>query len=107
MTHQSDLPAAAGASVSDAAKPVSSSEVRALSRAKTPEQKERLFGKAARRLLGVPWDIQIRQICSFFCADPAYGLGVARALGMDLEALTRCVPAGSSARISISTPVGS
>ena len=29
-------------------------------------------------------EIQLRQICHFFRADPAYGIGVAQALGMDL-----------------------
>jgi catalase len=30
-------------------------------------------------------EIQVRQICHFFRADPAYGIGVAQALGIDLE----------------------
>ena len=29
-------------------------------------------------------EIQLRQICHCFRADPAYGAGVARALGIDL-----------------------
>ena len=29
-------------------------------------------------------EIQLRQICHFFRADPAYGIGAARALGIDL-----------------------
>lgn len=33
----------------------------------------------------VPREIQLRQICHFFRADPGYGSGVARALGIDLE----------------------
>ena len=30
-------------------------------------------------------EIQVRQICHFFRADPAYGIGVANALGIDVE----------------------
>ena len=30
------------------------------------------------------WDIKLRAICHLFRADPAYGLGVAQALGLDL-----------------------
>jgi catalase len=48
-------------------------------------QKARLFGNIARHMTGVPQDIQLRQICHFFRADPAYGLGVANALGLDLR----------------------
>jgi catalase len=48
------------------------------------EAQERLFGNIARHMTGVPREIQLRQICHFFRADPAYGLGVAKALGLDL-----------------------
>ena len=47
-------------------------------------QQERLFGNIARHMAGVPREIQMRQICHFFRADPLYGMGVARALGLDL-----------------------
>jgi catalase len=50
----------------------------------TPEQKERLFGNIARHMASVPREIQLRQICHFFRADPAYGLGVAKALNLDI-----------------------
>jgi len=50
----------------------------------TPEQKERLVGNIARHMTGVPREIQLRQICHFFRADPAYGLGVAKALNLDI-----------------------
>jgi hypothetical protein len=30
-------------------------------------------------------EIQLRQICHFFRADPAHGIGVATALGFDLD----------------------
>ena len=50
----------------------------------TPEQKERLFGNIARHMASVPREIQLRQICHFFRADPAYGLGVAKVLNLDI-----------------------
>ena len=50
----------------------------------TPEQKERLFGNIARHMASVPREIQLRQICHFFRTDPAYGLGVAKALNLDI-----------------------
>jgi catalase len=52
----------------------------------SPGQKERLFGNIARHMAGVPPEIQLRQICHFFRADPAYGLGVAQALNLDISA---------------------
>jgi catalase len=51
----------------------------------TSEQKERLFGNIGRHMTGVPREIQLRQICHFFRADPAYGLGVAKFLNLDLS----------------------
>ncbi len=48
------------------------------------EQRERLFGNIARHMAAVPLEIQLRQICHFFRADPAYGLGVAKILNVDL-----------------------
>ena len=50
-----------------------------------PEQRERLFGNIARHMASVPRDIQLRQICHFFRADPAYGIGVAKALDLDIR----------------------
>ncbi len=47
-------------------------------------QKERLFANLARHMASVPEEIQLRQICHFFRADPAYGIGVAGALGIDI-----------------------
>jgi len=48
------------------------------------EQRARLFANLGRSLSPVPREIQLRQICHFFRADPAYGAGVAQALGIDL-----------------------
>ncbi len=52
-----------------------------------PEQRERLFGNIARHMQAgnTSQEIQVRQICHFFRSDPAYGIGVAHALGIDLE----------------------
>lgn len=50
-------------------------------------QRERLFGNIARHMAPVPKEIQLRQICHFFRADPAYGLGVAKALGIEMPEL--------------------
>jgi catalase len=50
-----------------------------------PEQRERLFGNIAQHMQGnTPQVIQLRQICHFFRVDPAYGIDVAQALGIDL-----------------------
>ena len=57
-----------------------------LFRLMNPEQRERLFGNIVRHMQtgNIPQEIQLRQICHFFRGDPAYGIGVAQALGMDL-----------------------
>ena len=46
------------------------------------EQQQRLFANLGRALVNVPEGIQRRQIDHFYQADPAYGAGVARALGL-------------------------
>jgi catalase len=57
-----------------------------LFRLMTPDQQQRLFGNIGRSLGGVTRrDIQVRQIKHFYQADPAYGAGVAAALGIDLK----------------------
>jgi catalase len=58
-----------------------------LFRLMTAAQRERLFGNIARHMTAgnTPEAIQLRQICHFFRADPAYGMGVARALGIELR----------------------
>jgi catalase len=57
-----------------------------LFRLMNPQQRERLFGNIARHMQAgnTSQEIQLRQICHFFRADPAYGIGVALALGIDL-----------------------
>ena len=56
-----------------------------LFRLMTPEQREALFGNTARALAGVPQEIQMRHIANCSKADPAYGKGVADALGLPLN----------------------
>ncbi|MVW78378.1 catalase [Bordetella sp. 02P26C-1] len=55
----------------------------ALFRLMSDDQKQRLFGNIARAMAGVPEEIQRRQIRHFELADPAYGAGVAAALGLE------------------------
>ena len=53
----------------------------------TREQKERLFGNLAAAMQGVPIEIVNRQLVHFYRADPEYGFGVARKLGLATEGL--------------------
>jgi catalase len=55
-----------------------------LFRLMTPEQQTRLINTIVTDMHGVPTAIQRRQIGHFYRADPAYGAGVARGLGIDL-----------------------
>jgi catalase len=47
-------------------------------------QREALFGNTARSIGGAPREIQMRHIEHCLKADPAYGAGVAAALGIKL-----------------------
>jgi catalase len=49
------------------------------------DAKERLFQNIAEAMTGVPEPIIRRQLSHFSKADPAYGEGVARALGLELK----------------------
>ncbi len=57
------------------------SQPRALFRLMTPEQKQQLFDNTARSIGGATREIQLRHIENCRKADPAYGEGVAKALG--------------------------
>ncbi|MBC2593350.1 catalase [Ruficoccus amylovorans] len=48
------------------------------------EQKQRLFSNIAAAMEGVPDEIKLRQITHFAKADPAYGEGVAKAVGLSV-----------------------
>jgi catalase len=58
-----------------------------LFRLMNPQQQERLFANIARHMQAgnTPREIQLRQLCHFFRADPAYGMGIAQALGINLD----------------------
>jgi catalase len=49
------------------------------------DEQERLMDNIAAAMTGVPEPIQLRQVGHFFRADPAYGAGVARRLGLRVE----------------------
>ncbi|NLY13860.1 MAG: catalase [Gammaproteobacteria bacterium] len=55
-----------------------------LFRLMTPEQQQVLFENTARNMTGVPDAIKMKHICHCMQADPAYGKGVAKALGIEL-----------------------
>ena len=48
------------------------------------EQRQRLFGNIAAAMEGVPEEIVQRQLVHFYKADPAYGEGVSKAVGVPL-----------------------
>ena len=49
------------------------------------EEQQRLFENTARSMDAVPRDIQIRHILHCLKADPTYGEGIAKALGIRIE----------------------
>jgi catalase len=51
----------------------------------TPTQQRILFENTARSIGGIPREIQIRHITNCLKADPAYGKGMADALGIALN----------------------
>jgi catalase len=50
-----------------------------------PEQRAALFGNTGRAMGDAPREIKIRHIGNCMKADPAYGKGVAEALGIPLS----------------------
>jgi len=54
----------------------------ALFRLMAPAQQQMLFENTARSVGGAPKEIQLRHIGNCLKADPAYGMGVAQALGI-------------------------
>ena len=51
----------------------------------TADQKQPLFNNIKEAMDGVPVKIIQRQLVHFYRADPAYGAGVAKALGIDFK----------------------
>ncbi|HTO39062.1 MAG TPA: catalase [Brumimicrobium sp.] len=58
-----------------------------LFRIMSPEQQQVLFENTARNMTGAEQFIQERHISNCYKADPAYGKGVAKALGIDISKL--------------------
>ena len=61
------------------------SQPRALFHLMSAEQQQVLFDNTARNMAGVPDFIQYRHIRNCHWCDPAYGEGVAKALGLSVE----------------------
>jgi catalase len=53
----------------------------------SPAQRQALFENTARSIGGAPREIQLRHIGNCMKADPAYGRGVAKALGIESREL--------------------
>jgi catalase len=58
-----------------------------LFRLMAPDARERLLGNIVASMKSIPQRIQELQIQHFYKADPAYGAGVARGLGLDINAV--------------------
>jgi catalase len=58
-----------------------------LYRLMSAEEKVRLVANLVGAMKNVPREIQIRQVRHFYKADPAYGEGVARGLGIDIKSV--------------------
>jgi catalase len=56
-----------------------------LFRLMTPDEQQRLFDNTARAMQGTTKEIQLRHINNCYKADPAYGEGVAKALGIPMS----------------------
>lgn len=63
-----------------------------------PEEQDRLCDNIARHMASVPQEIQLRAICHFFRADPNYGMGVAKKLGLDIGEFVAKAQAHGQAR---------
>lgn len=56
-----------------------------LFRLMNPDQKRQLFENIAEAMAGIPKRIMVRQLVHFYKADPEYGKGVAKQLGLDFS----------------------
>ena len=73
---------------------------RALFRLMSPTQQQVLCENTARSVGGAPKDIQLRHIANCLKADPAYGQGVANALGITLETDATGAPVAVEASVA-------
>ena len=55
----------------------------------SPEQQRALFGNTARAMGDAPREIKIRHISNCTKADPAYGEGVANAMGIPMSEIPK------------------
>lgn len=62
-----------------------------LFRLMTPEEQQRLFENTARNMQGTTKEVQLRHITNCYKADPAYGEGVAKALGISMSEVEAAV----------------
>ena len=51
----------------------------------TAEEQQRLFENTGRNMQGTTKEVQLRHINNCYKADPAYGEGVAKALGVPMS----------------------
>ena len=63
-----------------------------------PDARERLIGNIVGTMKGIPQRIQTLQIQHFYKADPAYGTGVAKGLGLDIKDIVKGAPKKAAAR---------
>jgi len=63
-----------------------------LFRLMTADKKEVLIGNIVRAMKPVPKAIQLRQLVHFYKADPAYGEGVAKGLGIAMDEVLKQIP---------------
>lgn len=61
----------------------------ALFRLMAPAQQQVLFENIARSVGGAPREIQLRHIGNWLKADPAYGAGIAKALGISMGEVSK------------------
>ncbi|MGH9700925.1 MAG: catalase [Candidatus Acidiferrales bacterium] len=69
----------------------------ALFRLMKPDEKERLIGNIVASMKTVPQRIQELQIQHFYRADPAYGEGVAKGLGLDIQTIAAGIKKATAA----------
>jgi catalase len=67
-----------------------------LFRLMSTDAKQRLIGNIVGSLGQTPKRIQERQVRHFYKADPVYGTGVARGLGLDIKAIL-----GSEGKVAV------
>lgn len=65
-----------------------------LFRLMSPEEQQRLFANTARAMQGTTKEVQLRHINHCWQADPAYGEGVAKALGIPMSEVEAAIAKG-------------